>query len=271
MVSLMGSWLPGTNLRAAPRDRPVPSQRGRGDAARRHHAPPGVVATLDSQTVVLRESLTPMSPIQGDLHSCCQGCVCSYGATCRRASLFSVCREGHRRRNEFAISMDPQKHTQPTLTYPLSRVALSYSSIPSVWGGPTGTPTPACPLSKGIPAPPIQGQGWGGCYEPLNFSGCLLVGHRVPRQVRSPHGAISQDMPCWWPWVHPQLWDLGASHQEDTVRSSSSRGGEPGSHPVPEETGTGGRTRGPLRSLGLSWGSALWGGLKTWGWAGGFS
>lgn len=99
-----------------------------------------MVATLDSQTVVLRESLTPMSRIQGGLHSHCQGmcvcvCVCPYGATCRRASLFSVCREGHRRSDEFPIGMDPQKHTQPTLTYPLSRLALSYSSIPSVGGG----------------------------------------------------------------------------------------------------------------------------------------
>lgn len=253
----------------------MPSQRGRGDAARRNHTLPGMVATLDSQTVVLRESLTPMSPIQGGLHSHCQGmcvCLCPYGATCRRASLFSVCREGHRRRDEFPIGRDPQKHTQPTLTYPLSRLALSYSSIPSVWGGTRRDPNTSLPSQQGHPGTPHPGSALGGgCYEPLNFSECLLVGHWVPRQVRSPHGAISQDMACWWPWVHPQLWDLGASHQEDIVRSSRSRSGEAGSHPVPEETGTGGRTRRPLRSLGLSWGSALWGRLKTWGWAGGIS
>lgn len=91
-----------------------------------------------------------------------------------------------------------------------------------------------------------------------------------PKAGQKSPWAISQDMARWWPWVHAQLWDLGASHQEDIVRSSSSRGGEAGSHPVPEETETSGRTRGPLRSLGLSWGSVLCGGLKTWGWAGGF-
>lgn len=130
------------------------------------------------------------------------------------ASLFSVCREGQRRCSESLIDMDPQTHTHSTLTYPFSTLAPRHSNIlPQCGGVPTGTPTPTFSLSKGIPAPHTSHQGWMGCYEPPNFSGCLPIVHWVPSWVRNPHGAVSQVMLLWWPWVHLQLWGLGVCHQ----------------------------------------------------------
>ena len=71
------------------------------------------------------------------------------GAGCGCASLFSMCREGHRRWGEFLIGMDPQTHIptpSPTLSpsWPQATAAS-----PQCEGTPTGTPAPASPLSKG--------------------------------------------------------------------------------------------------------------------------
>lgn len=108
----------------------------------------------------------------------------------------------------------------------------------------------------------------GGCYELLNFSGWLLVVRWVPSWVRSPHGAVSQDMLLCGPWVHPGCGAWVHGTRGSVLWSRGSWGGG-GSHSTPEEIGTDGCARGPLRILGLSWGSVLGGGFKTWGWAGG--